>query len=112
MEWQEQGRERVDAATPGSHLEQPVDELNLSTNIRTANPPRLPLPNPVHRFITLNRSPRCLELSKPLLGVHKTFDRSVVLFQNVVPILHRSMSAAAAQGSFFITGMAEPLIGA
>jgi len=28
MDWQEQGRERVDTAISGSHLEQPVDELN------------------------------------------------------------------------------------
>jgi len=77
-------------------IEQLVDELILPADIVAADPPPLPFPNHVHRLITLNRSSRRLELSEPLLGVHTTFDRSVVLFQNVVQILHRSVPAAAA----------------
>ena len=35
-----------------SHLEQPVDELNLSPNIRAAHPPRQPLPNHVYCLVS------------------------------------------------------------
>jgi len=68
----------------------------------TAHPPRLPLPNHVHRLIILNRSARHLELAEPLLGVHAAFDRSVVLFQDVVQVLHRSVPAAAAKCPFLL----------
>jgi len=71
-------------------FEELVDELNVTPNISSAHPPNLPLPHHVHRFITLNRSLRRLELSEPLLGVHPAFDRSVVLLKNVVQVLHRS----------------------
>ena len=81
-------------------IEQPVDELILFTNIIAADPPRLPLPDHVHRFVSLNRSPGSLELAKALLGLHASFDRSMILLQDVIQILDRPMSAAAAQGSF------------
>src|SRR5271156_6545169 len=84
----------------GSQIEQLVDKLILFANIIVADPPRLPLPDHVHRLVSLNRSPRGLELAKALLGLHSSFDRSMILLQDVVQILHRSMSAAAAQGSF------------
>src|SRR6266852_2685080 len=74
--------ETVDAASSGGQFEEFVDELNLTPNISSAHPPNLPLPHHVHRFITLNRSLRRLELSGPLLGVHPAFDRSVVLLKN------------------------------
>src|ERR1035437_1608054 len=41
-----------------------------------------------------------LELTKALLGLHSSFDRSMILLQDVVQVLDRSMSAAAAQDSF------------
>ena len=41
-----------------NHPEQLVDELNLSPTIRTAHPPRLPLPDHVHGLVALDRSPR------------------------------------------------------
>src|SRR5208337_1325669 len=50
--------------------------------------------------VSLNRSPGGLELVKALLGFHSSFDRSMILLQDVVQVLDRSMSAAAAQGSF------------
>jgi hypothetical protein len=77
-----------------------VDELILLANIIAADPPRLPLPDHVHRLVSLNRSPGDLELAKALLGLHSSFDRSMILLQDVVQVLDRSMSAAAAQGSF------------
>ena len=83
-------------------FEEFVDELNLTPNIRSAHPPNLPLPQHVHRLITLNGSLRRLEFSEPLLGVHPPFDGSVVLLENVVQILYRSMPATAAKYSFLL----------
>ena len=79
------------SSRPGSvscrHLEQVIDELNLSPHIRTADPPRLPLPDHVHGLVALDRSPRRLKLTKPLLGFHASFDRSMILLQDVVHVL-------------------------
>src|SRR5216684_3867568 len=69
----------VDSALSDRQIEQLVDELNLAPNICPAHPPKLSLPHHVDRFITLDRSPRRLKLSKSLLGVHAPFDRSVIL---------------------------------
>ena len=80
-----------------SHLEQPVDELNLAPHIRAAHPPRLPLPNHVHCLVSLDCPPRRVKLAKPLLGLHSSFDRSMVLLQDIVQVLDRPVSAAAAQ---------------
>src|SRR5215831_13602608 len=83
----------------GRQIEQLVDKLILFTNILAADPPRLPLPDPVYRFVSLNRLPRRLELAKVLLGLDSSFDGSMILFQDIVQILDRSTSTAAAEGS-------------
>ena len=70
-----------------SHLEQPVDELNLSPNIRTAHPPRLSLPDHVQGLVSLDSSQRRLKLAKPLLGFHASFDRSMSPLHDVVQAL-------------------------
>src|SRR5262249_49424285 len=84
----------------GRQIEQPVDEMILFTNIIAADPPRLPLPDHVHRFVSFNRSPGCLDLTKVLLGLHSSFDGSMILLQDIVQILDRSMSTAAPEDSF------------
>ena len=93
------------SSRPGSvscrHLEQVVDELNLSPTIRTAHPPRLPLPDHVHSLVALERSPRRVECTKPLLGFHASFDRSVILLHDVVHVLDRPVAATASQDAFF-----------
>jgi len=86
----------------GGQFEELLDELNLKPNVSPANPPNLPFPNHVHRFISLNRSPCRQELSKSLLGVHSAFDRSMVLFEDIVKVLHRSVPTTAAQGPFLL----------
>ena len=53
-------------------------------------------------FITLKRSACRVELAKPLLGVHAALNRSVVLFPDVVQVLHRSVPTTAAQGPFLL----------
>jgi hypothetical protein len=50
----------------------------------------------------LNRSARCLKLSESFLVVHAAFDRSIVLFQNIVQVLHRSVPATPPNRSFVL----------
>ena len=83
-----------------SHPEQLVDELNLSPNIRTAHPPRLPLPDHVYCLVSLDRSPCRVKFTKALLGLHSSFDRSMILLQDVVQVSDRPVAAAASQDSF------------
>jgi len=112
MSSQELGGENGRCPSSGGQFQELVDELNVTPNISsTSHPPNLPLPQYVNRLITLNDSPRLLEFSEPLLGVHPAFDRSVVLLQNVVQVLYGSMPATAAEYPFLLYGgMAEPQI--
>ena len=54
-------------------------------------------------FVALNRSPGRLKFSEALLGIHSTFDGSMILFEDVVQVLHRSVSTAGAQRPFLLT---------
>jgi hypothetical protein len=54
-------------------------------------------------FVALNRSPSRLEFSEALFGVHSTFDGSMILFENVIQVLHGSVSTAGAQRPFLFT---------
>jgi hypothetical protein len=87
----------------GCQLEKAVDEPNLSKKIISCYPSNLPLPDHVDCFVALNCSPSRLEFSEALLGIHSTFDGSMILFENVVQVLHRSVSTAVAQRSFLLT---------
>ena len=91
------------SSRPGSvscrHLEQVVDELNLSPHLLTAHPPRLPLPDHVHGLVAVDRSPRRLKLTTPLLGFHASFDRSMIRLQDVVHVLDGPVAATASQES-------------
>src|SRR5271155_1408537 len=84
----------------GSQVEQSVDEPILLANISVADPACLPFADHVYSLVSRNRSPSCAELAKAPLGLHSSFDRSMILLQDIVQILDRSMPAAAAQGSF------------
>ena len=86
----------------GGEFEQLVDELILTTNISPAHPSNLSLSQHVDRFITLNRSSRRLELAESLLGVHPSFDRSMVLFDDVVQVLYGPVPAATAESPFLL----------
>src|SRR5580700_11984386 len=86
----------------GGHLEEFVNEPHLTPDATPAQPPHLALPNYVHRLITLNRSSRSLEFAKPLLGVHSPFDRAMVLLDDVMQILDRSVAAPAAKRGFLL----------
>ena len=77
-------------------IEEAVDELNLTKKIISCHPSSLSLPDHMNCFVALNRLASRLEFSEALLGVHPTFDRSMILFENVVQVLHRSVSTAGA----------------
>ena len=62
--------------------------------------PRLPLPDHVHGSVSLDRSPCRVEFTKALLGLHSSFDRSMILLQDVVQVLDRPVAATASQDSF------------
>src|SRR5271165_6922732 len=87
----------------GCQVEKAVDELNLPKKIISSHPSNLPLPDHVDCFVALNRSPSRLEFSETLLGLHATFDGSMILFEHVVQVLHRSVSTALAQRPFLLT---------
>ena len=79
-----------------------MDESELTADISFAHPPNLPLAEHIHRLVTLNRPSRSLEFPEPLFGVYSTLDRSMVLFQDVVQVLYRPMSAAPPERSFLL----------
>ena len=80
-----------------------VDELDLSRQIISCHPSNLPLPDHVDCFVALNGSPGRLEFSESLFGVHSTFDGSMILFEDVIQVLHGSVSTTMAQCSFLLT---------
>ncbi len=80
----------------GCQVKKATDELNLSKKIISCHPSNLPLPDHMNCFVALNRSPSRLEFSEALLGIHSTFDGSMILFENVIQVLHRSVSTAGA----------------
>src|ERR1035437_1197441 len=87
----------------GCQVEKAVDKLNLSKKIISCHPSSLPLSDHVDCFIALNRSPSRLKFSEALLSVNSTFDGSMILFENVVQVLHGSVSTAVAQRPFLLT---------
>jgi hypothetical protein len=100
--WTELGRGQARIAISGSQIEELPDETNLTENIIPAHPSNLPLSDHVHCLIPLDRSPCRLELSKSLLGVHSAFDRSMILFKDIVQVLYGSVPAAATQDPFLL----------
>jgi hypothetical protein len=85
-------------------IEKTVDELNLPKKIPSCYPSNLPLADHVDSFVALNRSsPSRPEFSEALLGVNSTFDGSMILFENVVQVLHGLVSTAVAQCPFLLT---------
>src|SRR5271167_283704 len=87
----------------GCQIEEAVDELNLAKKIISCHPSNLPLSDHVNCFVALNRSPSRLEFSEALLGVDSTFDGSMILFEDVIQVLHGSVSTAVAKRSILLT---------
>ena len=93
-------RTEVGGDASGRQLEPIGDELILLADLIVADAPHRPFADHVHRLVNFNRSPRSSELAKALLGLHSSFYHSMILLQDVVQILDRSMAAAAAQQLF------------
>jgi hypothetical protein len=93
----------VGRAFLGCQVEEAFDELNLPKKIISCHPSNLPLSDHVDSFVALNRSPSRMEFSETLLGDYAAFDGSMILFENVVQVLHRSVSTAITQRSFLLT---------
>src|SRR5258707_6320132 len=51
-----ENRRRDAGVVSDCNLEQPGDEMELAFNLTDAYPPGLPLPNRMHRFVTLDRA--------------------------------------------------------
>ena len=49
---------------------------------------------------SLDRSPRRVEFTKALLDRHASFDRSMILLQDVVHVLDRPVAATVPQDAF------------
>jgi predicted hotdog family 3-hydroxylacyl-ACP dehydratase len=49
-----------------------------------------------------------VERTKALLGLHAPFDSAMILLQDVVQVLDRSVAAAAAQSSVFLSLRQSP----
>ena len=86
---------RDTAVSSGGEAEHPIIELVLRMDITLLHPPHLPFPNLVHYLVSLNRPPRTTEPTKMLLGTDPFLDGVVILLQNVIQILNRSMTAAS-----------------
>jgi len=84
-------------AFSGRQIEKALDQLNLTKKIISCAPSTLPLTDHVDCLVSLNRSSSRLEFPEALLGVHSTFDSPMILFENVVQVLYRSVSTAVAQ---------------
>src|SRR5208337_111945 len=68
------------------------------TDLRThRTPARLAFADLVNRFIAGDGAPSAPERSEMLTRVYSSLDRAVVLFQNIVEILHRSVLAVLLQ---------------
>jgi hypothetical protein len=87
----------------GCQIEEVVDELNLAKQIISCHPSNLSLPDHVDRFVALNGSPGRLEFSEALFGIDSTLDGSMILFEDIIQVLHSSVSTAIAQRPFLLT---------
>jgi len=54
-------------------------------------------------FVALNGSLGRLESSEALFGVHSTFDGSMILSEDIIQVLHGSVSTTMAQSPFLLT---------
>jgi hypothetical protein len=92
----------------GCQIEEMVDEFDLSRQIISCHPSNLPLPDHVDCFVALNGSPGRLEFSESLLGIHSTFDGSMILFEDVIQVLHGACrQRSRSVPSFLLSAIAE-----
>ena len=88
------------AVTSDCNLEQPRDEMELANNLTDAYPPGLPLPNRMHRFVTLDRAVGSPERAETLARSYPPLDGPMILLQDVIKVLHRPQSTSTPQHPF------------
>jgi hypothetical protein len=81
------------------NLEQTRNEMELVDNLTDAHPPGLPLPNRMHRLVTLDRAISSPERPEALARSHPPLDGPMILLQNVIQVLHRPQSTSALQSA-------------
>ena len=62
----------------------------------------MPLADYVYRLVALNRSPGGVEFAKTLLGIDPVFDSAMILFEDVIQVLHRAMTTSVAERTFLL----------
>src|SRR5260370_18502750 len=78
--FQAAAHERRDAGVVSDcNLEQPGDEMELADNLTDAHPPGFPLPNRMHRFVTLDRPLCSPERADAFAGSHPPLDGHMTL---------------------------------
>src|SRR5215470_5710970 len=77
-------------------------ELDLHLYLTSAYSRNLPLTNYVHRLVSPDCSPRCVETEEAESSIDAPFDEPMVLLDEVVEIFTLSQLSAVGQGSFFL----------
>jgi hypothetical protein len=78
------------------------DEAELPLDFTLADPFCLSLPDQVYCLVTGDRPPGSPKRPKALAGFDSSFDSPMILFQDVVQILHLPQSTAAPQLPFLL----------
>ena len=74
--------------------EQTENKAMKRTNLRSrCTPACLPLADHMNRFIAGDRAPGSPERAEMLACMHPAFDGPMVLFQDIIEVLHRAMPA-------------------
>ena len=93
---QEEGR-AGQSTLSGGEVKELVDEPILPSHIPTVRPPDLTFSQDIDCFTAVN-GPSCrLESAESLLGGHAPLDGSVILFQDIVQVLHGPMPTSMAK---------------
>ena len=78
-------------------------ELDLPLNLTSAYSRNLPLPNHVHRCVSPDCSPRCVETEEAESGIDSTFYESAVVLDEAVEIFTLPQLSAVGKRSFFLS---------
>ena len=90
-------RAQAGGEVSGCQIEELVDEAVVLPNIGATDPARPALADHLYRLISRKRSARSVERAKALLGFDATLDRAMVLVEDVVQVLDRTVTAGAVQ---------------
>ena len=80
-----------------SQSEDLIKESDQPQHIPFGQPPHLAFPDHVHCLISLDRPPRPVKGSEPLAGVDPSFDRSMILFHQIVQVRTRTTPTPTTQ---------------